>query len=246
MQTFDIWHRLDLHRAKIVALLLFFIVVQAGAQTRKAGVTLHRVKTDQKTIKYGFMLGVHSNSYGIKYSDRFDTAEYDQISSITSETSVGFDLGFMVNLRLADQFSVRLVPVKIGLYQNTVNYQYIDGTVDAQLVESTRIEPGIFFKYRSIRRNNSRMYLIAGVSGSIRSGKADEITTLDRLEIRKANVKIEVGFGLERYFEFFKFSPEIRYARGLLNVMNNQDNIFHNGLTRINTHNFTLYLHFSD
>lgn len=246
MQTFDIWHCLDLHRSKIIALILFFSILQANAQTRKAGVTLHRVESDQKTFKYGFLLGVHNNSYGIKYSDRFEAPEYDQISSITSETSLGFDLGFMVNLRVADQFSIRVVPVKIGLYQNTVNYQYIDGTVDAQLVESTRIEPGIFVKYRSIRRNNSRMYLIAGVSASIRSGKEDVVTSLDRLEIRKANVKIEVGFGLERYFEFFKFSPEIRYARGLMNVMNPQDNIFHNALTRINTHNFTLYLHFSD
>ncbi|OEK00095.1 hypothetical protein BFP97_00555 [Roseivirga sp. 4D4] len=246
MQTFDIWHRLDLHRAKIVALVLFFSILQVDAQTRKAGVTLHRVKSDQKTFKYGFMLGVHSNSYGIKYSDRFDTPEYDQISSIISETSAGFDLGFMVNIRLADQFSIRLVPVKIGLYQSTVNYQYVDGSVDAQLIESTRIEPGIFMKYRSIRRNNSRMYLIAGLSGSFRSGKEDLVTNQDRLEIRKANVKVEVGFGLERYFEFFKFSPEIRYARGLLDVMNPQDNIFHNGLSRISTHNFTLYLHFSD
>lgn len=246
MQTFDIWHSLDLHRAKIIAIVIFFSILQANAQTRKAGVTLHRVESDQKTLKYGFLLGVHNNSYGIKYSDRFETPEYDQISSITSETSLGFDLGFMVNLRLADQFSIRVVPVKIGLYQSTVNYQYTDGTVDAQLVESTRIEPGIFMKYRSIRRNNSRMYLIAGISASIRSGKEDVVTTLDRLEIRKANVKVEVGFGLERYFEFFKFSPEIRYARGLMNVMNPQDNIFHNALTRINTHNFTLYLHFSD
>ncbi len=246
MQTFDIWHSFDLHRGKIIALLLFFSILQVNAQTPKAGVTMHRVESDKKTFKYGFMLGAHSNSYGIKYSDRFDTPEYDQISSVTSETNAGFDLGFMVNLRLADQLSIRVVPVKIGLYQSTVNYQYTDGTVDAQLVESTRIEPGVFVKYRSIRRNNSRMYLIAGVSGSIRSGKEDVVTSLDKLEIRKANIKVEVGFGLERYFAFFKFSPELRYARGLMNVLNPQDNIFHNGLTRINTHNFTLYFHFSD
>lgn len=246
MQTFDIWHRLDLYRAKIVAFLLFLSVFQLSAQTPKAGVTLHRMDSDQKKFKYGFLLGVHNDRYGIRYSDRFNTQEYDQISSITSETSLGFDLGFMVNLRIADQFSIRLVPVKIGLYQNIVNYQHLDGNVDAQLIESTRIEPGVFVKYRSIRRNNSRMYLIAGISGSLRSGNDDIVTNQDRLEIRRANVKLEVGFGLERYFEFFKFSPEIRYARGLVNVMNDQNNFFHNALSRLTTHNFTLYLHFSD
>ncbi len=246
MQTFDIWYKLNLHRTKVIVLFLLFSFVQAHAQTRKAGVTLHRIKSDQKTIKYGFMLGVHSNYNGIKYSDRFDTPEYDQIGSIISKKNLGFDLGFMVNIRLADQFSIRVVPVKIGLYQNTVEYRFIDGTVNAQLIESTRIEPGVFFKYRSIRRNNFRMYLIAGISGSIRSGKEDVLTNDDRLEIRKMNAKLEFGIGLERYFEFFKFAPELRYARGIMNVMNPQDNIFHNGLDRINTHSFTLYLHFSD
>lgn len=248
MQTLDFWNKLNLHRTKVVVLILFFSVstIQTLAQGRKAGVTLHRLESDQKTLKYGFLLGVHNNSYGIKYSDRFDTAEYDQISSITSVRSTGFDLGFMFNLRLADQLSIRVVPVKIGLYQNTVEYQNIDGSVNEQLIESTRIEPGVFLKYRSIRRNNTRMYFIAGLSGSIRSGKDDLVTNDDRLEISKTNFKFEVGIGMDNYFEFFKFSPEFRYSRGLTNVMNRQDNIFHNGLSRITTHNFTLYLHFSD
>lgn len=248
MQTFDFWNKLNLHRTKVIALILFFSVstMHVFAQGRKAGVTLHRVESDQKTLKYGFLLGIHNNSYGIKYSDRFDTAEYDQISSITSARNAGFDLGFMVNFRLADQLSIRLVPVKIGLYQSIVEYQNIDGTVNEQLIESTRIEPGVFMKYRSIRRSNTRMYVIAGLSASVRSGKEDLVTNDDRLEISKANFKFEVGIGMDNYFEFFKFSPEFRYSRGLINVMNRQDNIFHNGLSRITTHNFTLYLHFSD
>ncbi|MFY0592824.1 outer membrane beta-barrel protein [Roseivirga sp.] len=248
MQTFDIWNKLNLHRTKIIVVALLIALPWAGlqAQSRKSGVTLHRLDSDQKTFKYGFLLGVHNNSYGIQYSERFDTPDYDQTSSITSQRNIGFDLGFMVNLRLADQLSIRVVPVKIGLYQNTVEYQNIDGTIQEQLIESTRIEPGIFMKYRSIRRNNTRMYLIAGISGSIRSGKEDLVTNEDRLEIRKANMKFEVGIGIDNYFEFFKFSPEFRYARGLSNVMNMQDNFFHNGLNRISTHSFTLYLHFSD
>jgi len=248
MQTFDFWNKLNLHRAKVIALVLLLSLPMAGmqAQSRKAGVTLHRLASDQKVFKYGFLLGIHNNSYGIKYSPRFDTPEYDQISSITATQNTGFDLGFMVNLRLADQLSIRIVPVKIGLYQSKVEYQHIDGSVEEQLIESTRIEPGVFLKYRSIRRNNTRMYLIAGISGSIRSGKEDLVTDDDRLEIRKVNMKFEVGIGLDNYFEFFKFSPEFRYARGLTNVMNSQDNFFHNALGRISTHNFTLYLHFSD
>lgn len=246
MYTSNLWHKLYLHRTKIIVLLLVCCSFQVEAQRRKAGLTLHRVESDLKKIKYGFFLGAHQNYYGLKYSDAFETPAYDAISSITPLKSLGFNLGFMVDFRLADQFSLRLVPVKIGLYQHKVDYNHTDGTIDQQLIESTRLEPGIFLKYRSIRRYNSRMYIIAGISGSVRSGKEDLATSVDRLEIGRSNVKIEIGIGLERYFEFFKLAPEIRYARGISNVMNDADNFYHNGINRLVTHSFSLYFHFSD
>lgn len=246
MHTANLWHKLYLHRTKIIAFLLVLCSFQLEAQRRKAGLTVYRTESDQKKIKYGFFLGGHQSYYGLKYSDAFETAEYANVSSITPNPSLGFNLGFMVNFRLADQFSLRLVPVKIGLYQHKVDYNFTDETVDTQLIESTRLEPGIFLKYRSIRRYNSRMYVILGVSGSIRAGKEDLVTGVERLEIGKNNFKIEVGIGLEKYFEFFKFAPEFRYARGLTNVIIDADNFYHNGITRLVTHNFSLYFHFSD
>ncbi|MCO6357818.1 putative protein-translocating porin PorT [Roseivirga pacifica] len=247
MQTTHFRYKFYLHRAKIIALLLFLVSFQAFTQQRrKPGVTLHRIESDQKKFKYGFFLGAHQNYYGLQYSDAFSGADYDNVTSITPRKNLGFNLGFMVNFRLNDQFSFRFVPVKIGLYQHTVDYNFTDGTIDQQIIESTRIEPGLFLKYRSIRRDNSRMYLIAGVSASMRSGKDDLETSQDRLEIGKFNAKFEVGIGMERYFEFFKFAPEIRYSRGLVNVMTGANNFYHNGIQRLVTHNFSIYLHFSD
>lgn len=246
MHTTNLWHKLYLHRTKVIVLFALLFSLQATAQRRKPGVTMHRVESDKKTIKYGFFLGGHQSYYGLQYADAFGSPAYDDVSSITPNPRLGFNLGFMINLRLADQFSVRFVPVKIGLYQHEVQYNFTDGTVDSQLIESTRLEPGIFLKYRSIRRTNSRMYIIAGFSASIRSGKDDLDTTLDRLEVGKNNFKFEVGIGLERYFEFFKFAPEFRYSRGLGNVITDANNFYHNGIDRLITHNFSLYFHFSD
>uniref|UniRef100_UPI0040485604 type IX secretion/gliding motility protein PorT/SprT n=1 Tax=Roseivirga sp. TaxID=1964215 RepID=UPI0040485604 len=244
MQATHFWYKLYLHRPKIIFLLVLLLSKAAFAQ--KEPLVMHRIGTDDKLIKYGFFLGYHQNYYGIKYSDAFSTVDYDNVSSIVAQKNSGFNLGFMVNFRLDDQFIVRFVPVKIGLYQQLVSYNLTDGTVDEQLIESTRIEPGIYLKYRSIRRDNLRMYVIAGASASVRSGKAEELTTTDRLEIRKGDIKLEVGFGLENYFEFFKFAPEIRYSRGLMNVINPNDNFYSNGIDRITTHNFSIYLHFTD
>ena len=124
MQTTYFWHKLHLHRTKIIVLFFLFLSVNLMGQSIRPGITMHRVDSDKKNIKYGFLLGVHQNWYGVKYSDRFLDTEYDEVSSISGISRVGFDLGFMVNLQLDDQFWVRVVPVKVGLYQNIVRYYH--------------------------------------------------------------------------------------------------------------------------
>ena len=244
MQTTHIWHKLYLHRAKVVLLLLFLGTQVAQAQ--RAPVTMYRIDQDQKLMKYGFFLGFHQNSFAVKHSAVFETPALDDLLAINPRQNSGFNLGFMLNFRLADQFSIRVVPVKIALYQSEVDYLLANGDTDTQLVETTRIEPGAYLKYRSIRRGNTRMYVIGGLSGSMRSGKPRETDT-GGLLIRRLDIRAEVGVGIEKYFKFFKWSPEIRYKRGLINVITPQDNsIYTLGIDRLVTHTFSLYLHFSD
>lgn len=249
MYTTHFWYQFYLHGRKIGALVFVTMLCCAQplkGQMTKQGVTMHRLESDKKKFQYGFFLGTHSNALGLKYAPAFDTPAYDEVKTILSPSMTGFNLGFMVNVRLDDQFTMRLVPVKVALYQQALDYEFTDGTTDKQLIESTRIEPGLFFKYRSIRRNNTRMYLVAGISGSLRSGKEEMVSSTDRLEIRRFNLKAEIGLGLEKYFKFFKLSPEIRYARGLTDVLLPSNNFYHNGIGRLVTHNFSLYFHFSD
>lgn len=245
MQAIDFWYKLNLHRAKIAILLLLLAGPIVFGQT-KSYVTINRPESDLKLLKYGFFLGFHQNTYNIKYSDVFDTPEYEDVFSINADKNQGFNLGFMLNFRLDDQVSIRIVPVKIALFQYSVDYNMTDGTVDTQRIESTRLEPGMFFKYRSIRRANSRMYLIGGFSGSIRSRKSDEDPTVERLSERKFDLRAEIGIGTDLYYKYFKFAPELRYSTGLLNALSGGDNFYTNGLQRISTHVFSLYFHFSD
>lgn len=245
MQTSDIWHKLHLHRAKIIAITL--LLAGQWAMAQKVPVTQWRMEQDQKPLKYGFFLGFHQNSFGVKHSDVFETPDLDEILAINPQQNAGFNLGFMLDFRINDQFSWRVVPVKIALYQNEVDYHMSTGEINTQLIETTRIEPGLFMKYRSIRRANSRMYIIGGLSASMRSGKPKETDT-GGLLIKKVDFRAEIGIGLEKYFKFFKWSPEIRYSRGLINVAQRQERetIFTQGIDRLVTHTFSFYFHFSD
>jgi hypothetical protein len=59
------------------------------------------------------------------------------------------------------------------------------------------------------------MYVMGGVKLGIEANVKKKSTALSA---NTADLSLEYGFGLEQYFQFFKFTPEIRFSHGLLNL----------------------------
>ena len=64
------------------------------------------------------------------------------------------------------------------------------------------------------------------------------------LEIKETHLNLEAGFGFDLYYPLFKFSPEIRFSRGIVDMLGNKTNEFGQPLQRVNTNTITLYLLF--
>jgi hypothetical protein len=85
--------------------------------------------------------------------------------------------------------------------------------------------------------------MIGGVKPAFEaSGKKEQ--TKEELELKGTNISIEAGFGFDLYYPLFKFSPEIRFSRGLIDILGNTTNEFGQPLTRVNTNTVTVYLLF--
>ena len=85
--------------------------------------------------------------------------------------------------------------------------------------------------------------MIGGVKPAFEaSGKKDK--TKAELELKETNLSIEAGFGFDLYYPLFKFSPEIRFSHGLIDVLGNTKNEFGQPLTRVNTNTITVYFLF--
>jgi hypothetical protein len=101
-------------------------------------------------------------------------------------------------------------------------------------------------KYRSERRGNIRMYMIGGVKPSWEaSGKNDVQGVVDEVPIRKGDVALEAGFGFDLYFPYFKFSPELRFSKGMRNMLGSEINAYSEGIRSLKTNTVTLYLLFN-
>jgi hypothetical protein len=247
MRTTHFWNKLGLHSTKVIVVLLLLLSAQyTQAQQKKTRwVKRNNPNYDEKKLSYGFLIGLHSSAYQIKYSDLFVTQEFDTLFAVEPRWSPGFSLGFIMNYKLADLLDLRLTP-KVAFYEHRLLYRYTDDQVNhEELIETTMVEFPLLLKFKSERRENLRMYMIGGFKPAIEaSGKKKLENTTTTLEVTGSNVSIDVGFGLDIYYPLFKFSPELRFSRGLVNVLDNTTNIYGQPLQRVNTNTVTLYLIF--
>lgn len=199
---------------------------------------------DERLISYGFMIGLHTSGYQVQYADKFVTPQFDTLQSVMAEFSPGFSLGFLVNYRINEFLDLRLMP-KAGFYTHKLRYNYTDETTRFQFVETTHVEFPLLLKYKSMRRGNVRMYMIGGITPGLElSGKNDVQSSTASLDIRKYNLQLEGGLGFDFYFPLFKFSQEIRFARGLTNMLGTDPSIYKDPLQRLNTNTIAVYFIF--
>lgn len=89
------------------------------------------------------------------------------------------------------------------------------------------------------------MYLVGGAEIGIEATGQDKGgNESDRLLTESTNFSIQAGFGMDIYFPLFKFAPEVRYSRGITNILSSNENRYSRPLTQIATNTITFYLLF--
>jgi len=166
---------------------------------------------DKQRTHWGYFLGF--NSYGFKF-DYINTPEKD----IKLEKTTGFNVGLVGNLRLFEYLDLRFEP---GLYytQRNLTFDGFEETFEAlREVKSTYIHFPLLLKFSSLRTGNIRPYLVGGVSRTLNLGsneQAQDDNYSGRFRMKRWTNNYEIGFGIDLYFEYFKFSPSIRGVFGL-------------------------------
>jgi hypothetical protein len=192
--------------------LLVIIVAAIGFQTASAQLfSKEKIKNlenfDQKTLSWGYYLGF--NSYDYKF-------DYNEITEdIITESSAGFNVGLIGDLRLNDYFNLRLEP---GIVFATRNLTFPDPslTTVAQMereVTSTYIHVPLLVKFSTKRSNNWKPFIVAGASWSNNlSSNQDNVDDNSAGQFRQTTsvFNYELGIGVDLYLFYFKFSPSIR------------------------------------
>lgn len=190
---------------KLILVLLFSTTAFAQFGIFGKDPLINKENFDKQRVHWGYYLGFNSLDF------KFD---YLSVSKdIEVQSTAGFNVGLIGNLRLTDYIDFRFEP---GLFitQRNLTYPEIEDSVDRlREVKSTYITFPFLLKLSSKRTGNIKPYLIGGLSTALNLGSNQDSPNdnSDRtFRMTKWTSFYEVGFGIDVYFEYFKFSPSIR------------------------------------
>ncbi|GAB2763377.1 hypothetical protein GCM10027275_00470 [Rhabdobacter roseus] len=246
MHTTYLRDLLHLHWPKVVVGIgLAFLTIQESKAQGTGYVRRHLEFYDDKPIHYGFLFAMPVTRFNIQRSDQYLQGS-DSLYLIQSPRKAAFRVGVIANAYLSEHFDLRTTP-GISLYARSVDYRFTGGSTRPETRESTWIEIPVLLKYKSTRRVNTRMYLLAGmtlgIETNVKRSRANGPSG-SRLDTQTTDLTLDYGVGFEQFFEFFKFSPELRFSHGMVNLLRPTDSTSGLGLNRLTSHAVTLYINF--
>lgn len=204
---------LKLNMKQVIVLLALLTAFQnASAQLfTKEKVANNIDNLDQKFLSWGYFLGF--NQYDFKFN-------YEQdLKDILVDKTFGFHLGLIGDMRINDHLNLRLEP---GVFFTTRNLiydeSYFAGTDfnSSDLireVKSTYIHVPLLLKVSTKRINNFKPFIVGGFSTALNlSSNQDnpDDNSAGEFRMKKNTYFYEIGFGIDLYLLYFKFTPSIR------------------------------------
>ncbi|NAS29581.1 outer membrane beta-barrel protein [Flavobacteriaceae bacterium R38] len=188
-------------------ILISFLLNQRSFAQFNEDPIINLENEDLKRINFGFFLGFNQYDYQFDYNEN--------LGDVQVAKTTGFNVGLIAELRLSNHFDLRFEP---GLYiaQRNLGFPNFPSSQPNNFlreVQSTYIHFPLLLKASTKRLGNFKPFVVGGVSTSINlASNEDSVDDNSNGTFRtKTNTfYYEVGFGIDFYLSFFKFSPSIR------------------------------------
>ncbi len=228
-------------------LFIVFICLKVSAQKE---IVLNYQNVDNKKLHFGFTIGLNTMDFKLTPTMNTFGADSAVLYPEINDLVPGFHVGIVSSLRLTDHLDFRFLP-GISLGQRKI--LFYDGNqrvVSEMKIESTFIDLPLTFKYKSTRIGNTRPYVVGGINIRNDMARNKEFNEDEEIfiKLKPFDLYYELGFGLDFYLAYFKFSTEIKYSVGILNVISSDpaDDFpqYANSIDKLNSRMFMVSLHF--
>jgi hypothetical protein len=172
-----------------------------------------------KSYYFGMAFGTNWSGYRVNQSKYF--IGNDSIQIAEGKRKGGFNIHMIANLKMGEYFDFRFLPGFAFSYRSFLFNEAVE-----RQVESVFFEMPFSLRYKSEPYKDKRVFVTGGLKYNYdiaSNSKSRPASTL--IKISPHDFQWEVGAGMQFFYPFFIFSPEIKYSRGLGNIL-----IYNNGL----------------
>lgn len=211
---------MDRSRIRKIGWLLAGVLFGSGVWGQRERV-LMQPYADQKVLFWGIQLGVNRMTMRVEPSPEGGLigAEYN----VEATGSFGVSAAAIGGVNLNRYVSFRIEP---GIAISGTKLRWIDPDLPAdnrsRNLQTYYFDLPLVFKINTLRLNNVRPYLTAG-GGLMYNFTSKEKSGQDNSEkvfrLRSVVYYWEAGIGVDFYLPYFKFSPAVKYVRGINNLL---------------------------
>jgi hypothetical protein len=214
---------------------------------QKRGIKIENLQNfDKQKIHFGYFIGLNQYNFKIDYKKNPNyTTEFEE--------EVGLNIGLIADLRLNKYLNLRFEP---GLHTNkgalkfNERSNFTQNSDTLRSIKSTYIHLPLLLKFSSKRIGNYRPYVLGGISSSVNlssNQNSPEDNKNKVFRLKSNNLYYELGFGIDFYLQYFKFSPSIRGVFSLKNELvpdNNKNSPWTGHIYKQSTRGFFINLNF--
>ena len=201
---------------KYCSIILLLIICFNNFSQNKGSKVENLQNFDKKKLHFGYYIGLNQYNFKIDYKEN---PNY----TTQVEEELGLNIGLIGDFRINEFLNLRFEP---GLHTNkgalkfNERSNFTQNSDTLRSIKSTYIHIPILLKFSSKRIDNYRPYLIGGISTSFNlssNENSPEDNKNNVFRLKSNNLYYELGFGIDFYLQYFKFSPSIR---GLFSLKN--------------------------
>lgn len=248
----------------IVFSLLIFASLHDKAFSQRHGVP-NMPEYDNDLFHFGFALGVNQTFFTVKPIANLNRVMWDstyipdilplpdsaRIMNIQSGATPGFVISIVSNMRMGEYFDLRFIPsLAFGDRDLVYDIQTFKNG-DTSMINITKRVPSTYVnfplevRYKAVRFGNFRPYLLGGVQYTLdlasQAKKRERKSNGQKIiKLNQNDVYVEAGVGFDFYNEWFKFGIELKMMYGLMDVLKKENNIYTNGIDKINSKIFQI------
>lgn len=175
---------------------------------------LNKENFDKKRWSWGYYLGMNMYDFQIKYNDQGEDIDVGK--------SPSFNVGLIGNLRINEYLDLRLEPGVVFSNRTLTFPNFTEENDRFRDVNSSYVHIPLLLKFSAKRINNFKPFIVGGasVSHNLSSNEDNpQDNSAGQFRLKTQNYYYEVGFGVDIYFDYFKFTPSIRGVFGMGNEL---------------------------